>query len=382
MFIDRQDINSIQYYEKMLATVGSLSRLFSDSDEPYLVYRAVENLFCRSFKADNLSRADTSVDAAKQNLGIGIKTFLYKGGRSYEKIAEFNKELDLFNNLHAEEKVSKIAELRNERINFTQRNYRLQDMIYHCVTRKPNRISVYEYPMNRISVDRIRSIQIEKNSIRFRDNNSSYSFNISKSTLFRQFISDISLLDIDVQIIPDPFKALDSMIEGPSIRSILTPMTKTEHIFLPLYSYVHGSKYVPEKSGLNQWNASGRPRNPNEIYVPIPRLIHQKYPQFFPERDTSFKLILPNKSVLIAKVCQDNSKALMTNPNSALGEWLLGDVLNLKELELLTYRYLETLGVDSVVIYKESMHRYSIDFAKIGAFEEFTGRSLEPISDE
>ena len=382
MFIDRQDTNSIQYYRKMLAAVGSLSRLFSDSNEPYLVYRAVENLFCRSFNADNLSRSDTSVDAAKQNLGIGIKTFLYKGGRSYEKIAEFNKELDLFNNLHTEEKVSKIAELRNERINFTQRNYGLQDMIYHCVTRKPNRISVYEYPMNHINVDRIRSIEVKKNSIRFRDNNSSYSFNISKSTLFRQFISDISLLDIDVQIIPDPFEALDSMIEGPSIRSILTPLTETEHIFLPLYSYAHGNKCVPERSGLNQWNARGRPRDPNEIYIRIPAVIHERFPGFFPGRDTPFSLTLPNKNVLIAKVCQDNSKALMTNPNSALGEWLLRDVLNLRELQLLTYKHLEALGVDSVVVNKEGELHYSIDFTAIGTYEEFMHGASEPLFDD
>ena len=32
---------------------------------------------------------------------------------------------------------------------------------------------------------------------------------------------------------------------------------------------------------------------------------------------------IPNGSYLRAKVCQDGNKALMTNPNSNLGKWLL-----------------------------------------------------------
>src|SRR5450830_1205555 len=98
------------------------------------------------------------------------------------------------------------------------------------------------------------------------------------------------------------------------------------------------------KSSLNQWNASGRPRNNNEIYIRIPKLIHEKFSKFFPSRYKEFKLILPNKKELSAKICQDNGKALMSNPNSALGQWLLRDVLNLKMGELLTYEKLEDIG--------------------------------------
>ena len=61
----------------------------------------------------------------------------------------------------------------------------------------------------------------------------------------------------------------------------------------------------------------------------------------------------------------------MTNPNTDLGEWILRQVMNLNEGEILTYARLEELGIDSVVIYKEENNMYSIDFTKIGSYDEF-----------
>jgi len=65
-----------KYYEKMLGIVGSLSRLFSESDTPYLDSRVAENLYCKSFNAENKGRDDSSVDAVYEKTGIGIKTFM------------------------------------------------------------------------------------------------------------------------------------------------------------------------------------------------------------------------------------------------------------------------------------------------------------------
>lgn len=45
--------------------------------------------------------------------------------------------------------------------------------------------------------------------------------------------------------------------------------------------------------------------------------------------------------------------------------------MNLNEGEILTYARLEELGIDSVVIYKEENNMYSIDFTKIGSYDEF-----------
>ena len=61
----------------------------------------------------------------------------------------------------------------------------------------------------------------------------------------------------------------------------------------------------------------------------------------------------------------------MTNPNTALGEWILRQVMKLNEGEILTYGRLEELGIDSVVIYKEGSNTYSINFTKIGSYDEF-----------
>ena len=128
-------------------------------------------------------------------------------------------------------------------------------------------------------------------------------------------------------------------------------------MILPLYGIKKKSKYVFEKSGLNQWNANGRKRDYGEIYIPIPAVLHRKYPEFFPRRDEEFSLQIPTGEIFSAKVCQENSKALMTNPNKALSEWLLRKVLQLNEGELATMEKLDKLGFDSVIITKSDKYK-------------------------
>ena len=128
---------------------------------------------------------------------------------------------------------------------------------------------------------------------------------------------------------------------------------------------------VFEKSGLNQWNAGGRARHSDEVYIPIPSEIHKNFQGFFPNRDTPFSLKLPNGNIMQSKVCQDNNKALMSYSNRELGKWILRDILKLKEGELLTYEKLQILGIDSVRIDKISNSEFEINFAKIGSYEQF-----------
>ena len=66
MFLKNQKPDQRFYYGKMLNALGGLSRLFSENNSPYLVPRLTENLFCKSFDAKNLSRADVSADATKE----------------------------------------------------------------------------------------------------------------------------------------------------------------------------------------------------------------------------------------------------------------------------------------------------------------------------
>lgn len=124
-------------------------------------------------------------------------------------------------------------------------------------------------------------------------------------------------------------------------------------------------------SGLNQWNALGRKRDFGEVYIPIPAEIHRQFPNFFPERDKLFELKIPTGEVFSAKVCQDNSKALMTNPNKALSDWLLRKVFQVKEGELLTIEKMNELGFDSVIICKDEKGNYNIDKAKLDSYEQF-----------
>lgn len=375
MFLTDQNEKQIGYYREMLQTIGSLSRLFSESNEPYIAYRIAENLFCKSFEAENLSRTDCSADASKNAVGIGIKTFLEKNGSTMQKVAEFNSDHNLFSGLDTSQKLAKIAELRNKRLETTQRIFGLESLIYHCVTRKENGILVYETPMNLVDVENIGKIDDRGNVIGFSDSLNEYSFNIAKSTLYKRFNTENVALDLPVKIIDDPFSTLEKMFQVVESTISFAPIRKQQHVFLPLYSTKSGRKVVPEKSGLNQWNASGRTRDPNEVYIPIPAWIHEAYPDFFPNRDEPFTLMLPNGEKMNAKVCQDGSKALMSNPNSALGEWLLRSVLNLKIHELLTYQKLEEIGLDSVVIYKTESGEYDIDFTNIGSYEQFRNKN-------
>lgn len=372
MFLERQSQNQVGYYERLLKAVGSLSNLFSESPEPYLASRATENLFCKAFEAQNLSRSDASADASKGKIGFGIKTFLEGNGRTMQKVAEFNSDHLMFGALPPEDKVRKIAELRNERIVTTKRIFGLDDLIYHCITRKVGKILVYETPAPLIDINSIKDVKVTARgaTIQFSDSNAEYSFNNSKSTLYKRFITpDQVLLDVPVRILTDPFSAVEKLISEAGL--IFAPVKVLPHVFLPLYSMRGGVKRVPEKSGLNQWNAAGRPRDPNEIYIPIPAWVHRKFDGFFPPRDGAFELTLPDGTTMSAKVCQDNSKALMSNPNSALGKWLLRDVLNLKEKELLNYDKLQTIGLDTVVIYKIDNEHFDIDFTRVGSYEKF-----------
>lgn len=359
-------------YKEMLKAVGSLSRLSSESDVPYLGYRSVENMFCIAFDADNLSRSDCSVDASKDDIGVGIKTFRNANGRSLQKIAEFNRDSESYIKESPKEKIEIISRLRNERLESTKRIHGLTSLIYHCVVRDEGRIKVFECPMDKIDINRIKGItKSSKNVITFEDGINEYSFNISKSTLYKRFVTDDFPLDLDIKvdILEDPYLAITDILSN-SKMGYKEPKVSAKHVFLPLFSD-RGERHVPERSGLNQWNGKGRDRNPNEIYIPIPRWIHNVFPDFFPKRDKSFDLLLPDGSIINSKVCQDGGKALMSNPNSALGDWLLRTVMDLEERELLEYERLEELGIDSVVIYKESDDTYAVNFREIGSYDIF-----------
>ena len=390
-FYDKQSQDNILYYNKMLEIMGSLSNLFSESDKPYIDSRVAENVFCMCLEAKNLARADCSADAQKNKVGIGIKTWV--SSNAMQKIAEFNRLKKEYDGLSGEALADKIAEFRNARITFTMRTYSINEMIYHCIVRDSGKIIIKESLMEPINRNEIRIIGGKDHITKFTDGNNEYSFNASKSVLMKRFDNMKTLKTIPVAIISNPYEILETTFlkstEFPLLvaeqnqniekYSISQNKIKDPHLFLRLYSYkrIDGEKYVPEKSGLNQWNADGRRRNPNEVYISISPEDHRKTPNFFPGRDIPFQLELPNGEIIAAKVCQDGEKALMSNPNKLLGKWLLREVFNLKENELVTYDMFERVGVDSVFVQKKKPNFYTIDFAKIGSYEEFMGGEEE-----
>jgi len=362
--------HGMPYYKKMLSLLGSLSSIFSNNTIPYLNYRVAENLFCKAFNAINLSRSDLSADAKIENFGIGIKTFIEKKGKSFEKIAEFNKDNQLFKNLKPSDLIRKVSELRNERLEATKAIYGIRTLLYHCIIRRKGEISVFECEMDAINIPKIHNLKIKRNIIYFDDDKNKYHFNISKSTLYKLFITEKPILNVGVKIIADPFEVLEKKfadLTGIYFADVL----KSPFVILPLYSTTKGRKIVYSRSGLNQWHAGGRKRDLGEVYMPIPIWIHKRFPGFFPKRYVPFKLILPNGNILKAAVCQDNAKALMTDPNKALGEWLLRGVLKLKDGELLTYKKLQKIGLDSVKIEKKSENEFIIDFRPTETYEKF-----------
>lgn len=369
-------------YKELLKVVGSLSKLFSDNTIPYLYYRVAENIFCKAFNALNLARDDSAFDALllqeSEKLGVGLKTFTFKGTTKLEKIAEFNKISTEFITINNKVDLArKLAMYRNERINVAHRTYETTGAVYHLVARSEGLFKLFETDYDLIDIDNIKRIKETNTGLTFDDDKHEYSFNRSKSTLFRRFdLPSDKVSIIDINILDEPLSLLRELLDkiDKDKVSIIDNNSQNEtFVILPLFSF-KGSKHVPERSGINQWNANGRKRDINEVYIPVPIEIHKFFPNFFPSRDCPFTLKTPTGEELTAKICQENNKALMTNPNKAIADWLLRKVLNLEEGQPATLELLKKANCDSVKIRKISDKIYSITPAPYEAYETFVNQ--------
>ncbi|TQR34597.1 restriction endonuclease [Campylobacter sp. MIT 99-7217] len=362
-------------YLESISVMASLSRLFSKNNTPFLHYRVMENLFCSCFNAKNLSRSDTAFDAQIGDLGVGLKTFICQKDSSIEKIAEFNKDSKNLQNISDEDLAFELARLRNDRIELANNIYGIKDSIYHIIARQDNKLLFFESDYDKIDISNIRDIKATKASISFKDSTNEYHFNRSKSVLQRKFHIPKKYFSINIEIIENPFDILLSLKDLIlNANKAKKQVAGVDFVILPLYSTKGETKKVPLRSGLNQWNAGGRRRSYGEVYIPIPTFIHKHCPKFFPPRDIPFTLKTPNNEILNVKLCQDNSKALMSNPNTALSNWLLKTALNLQEKEVATYTHMQNLGFDSVIITKDSKDssaEFSIDIMPLDSYENF-----------
>ena len=388
-------------YKKLLQAVGSMSGLFSDNDSPYIDSRFVEKLYIYSSKARDLTREDKSFDAIiKDDIGVGIKTFTTSSLKSSksEKVAEFAKDATsgAFINLNLEEIAYKSSVLRNKRVQSDANEYGvdLEKSIYHCLIRTPGLAMVHEEPYPLININSIKPTDKQGKLINkfkktghsyFTDGSANYSYNISKNVLFKRF--DLMKFDnsphIKIKIYNDIFSRI--------LNWMKTDLTVTKQkqkvkkfVVLPLYGYKNGNKFLFPGSGLNQWNAGGRKRKFGEAYISVPAIIHKKFPGFFPKKDQKFKLVLPNNKKISAKICQQNDKALMSDPNEDLCDWLYtmidGSLTNSKKRQktknIFTYSDLSSIGKDSVKITKISAKQFHLSTMPIDSYEEFINDEL------
>ncbi len=359
-------VEANKQYPSMLALMASLSNLFSESSTPFIHYRITENLFCKYIGAENLSRTDTAYDAKWNDIGVGIKTFILNNDSSTQKIAEFNALSSVLSRLNGLELAYKLADFRNDRMEVANGLYGIKQSLYHIIGRSEGILRVFNTPYELIDKEKISILKNNDKGIHFTDGKNHYSFQKSKSVLLKEFILPKKSLEIKVNIAKDPFTMLEQLLGDAYAFKIEKPQ---DSIILPLFSKRGENKYVPEKSGLNQWNAGGRVRDENEVYIPIPASVHRKYPNFFPGRDTIFTLHLPDGSSMNAKLCQQGCKALMSNPNKALGQWILRKVLHKKPDTIVTYADLEIAGFDSLIITKNDFQNYSVSVCRDNSFE-------------
>ena len=359
---------------------------------------------------------------------------------SYQKVMQLKRYKDdiMAQEHNPYDMVYVISSIKNERMKSDYNRLGLDENsnIYHYITRDAGSLVIQECTYPLIELDKITNVNRTDSSITWTDRVKNYKFTFGDSQIWQYFgdSRDSTILDkITVEIMEDPFtflvKAYESL--GPSSsemgRKILSkafmssgndtiafPLDKdaSDNIvecFLPLYSF--RSKEVEQKSGLNAWNAAPKnPLNPtprplNEVYIPIPREFHNKYPDFFVKNifefekmqseyngvkkfkpEIRFTLVLPNGREIPALVTQDQHKGLQSgsldeiDPNtgklfgqSALGQWLLVDVLGLDERIPVTREWLAKKGIDSVRLWhkKGDYRRIYIDVAPYNSFENF-----------
>lgn len=394
-------------YAQDLQLVGSLSRLFSSSEIPFIQYRTAEILFSNLAGGQNIAGEDNSFDAITgKGTPVGVKTFVAGKNAKHkkEKIAEFSQEnIKLIQNLDFEDAVKEIAKWRNLRVlsDTKQKGLDINKAIYHCLVRRPGEIFIHEEPYPLIKEDKIFPLtssgaKADKfTGLHFSDGENSYTFLKSKSTLTKkfEFSKGFNSKSIPIEILEDPITALQGLLKkSPRIwtpDSINEEVERSDliagkdYVVLPLYSNTKKlGKKVYESSGINQWNAKGRVRSFGEAYIPIQSLIHKNKntKNFFPSKDTKFQLSLPNKALLSAKICQAGGKALMSDPNTALGNYLFSVIdaggHHKKSLMVFTYKDLLEIGKDSVVIYKDGPLKYRLEFSNIGSYEEFLDKVL------
>lgn len=408
-------------YADLIKAIGSLSGLFGEGTNANIHYRTVEGLFVHTTNAKDLTRKDRVFDAIvgrNFDIGVGIKTFALANSSAtskIEKVQELTKVAGRgeLRRLSPKKLVHKVAEIRNKTIrsDCIQFGIDISKSIYHCLIRVGDAAYIHEEAYPIIQVDHLaptnsngkKRIGWERtnfsSTLHFTDGQHQYSFHTSKNTLSMRFnFPDLlNAKRLVMPRIPNIWDVLDAqkllMVLKSSkanqnnfslVGGVFDGRPGIDFVVLPLYSNKSGTKRIEEKSGINFWNAGGRRRKYGEAYIPVPQMIHNVAPRFFPKRGTYFSLRLPDERTLVrAGLFQEGGKALMSERNNELCRWLyrvldpdMDDNLFDRPPQRRPFIYtdLMQIGSDCVIISKirqTSDNLYSLQLGKIGDFERF-----------
>lgn len=423
-------------YIKFLQVYGALSNLFRQKQGdmiPYLDSKFQETVFAKIFNSQNADIGNTPHDVVSvfgsDRIGIGLKTWM-NSKPSFQKVMQLkryqNEITAVLNSKDDEALAYKISEIKNERMKSDYERLGLSEEknIYHYVTRDEGRFVINECAYPLIDLNNLKKFNLTPTAFSWTDGHKDYKYTFGDCQIHQKFDSSkkdtLLLHKFDVKIIEDPFAfLLNAYLE--LIENVKEAEVEIEEAYLPLYSYQ--SKEVGEKSGLNAWNgASKNPKYPdklrplNEVYIPVPIEFHRKKPDFFTKNiftiiderkklkgvknkekpEIRFKLQLPNGKSIPVLLTGDNLKNFQSGDKNesdeygkkygqnALGQWLLVDVLGLKERKKVTREWLIKKGTDSVRLWrnKDDYSIINIDFAPIGAFEAFMNNEPIPQEDE
>ena len=407
-----------ELYIKYLQAYGELTGLFQqkeNSNIPYLDSKFQETIYGKVFHSQNADIGNTPHDivsmVGSERVGIGLKTWM-NSRPSYQKVMQLKAyKADIDNvSTDAYDMVYIISQIKNERLrqDYERLGLRSDKNIYHYVTRDSGKFTIYETSYPEVDVRKIHNIVPGQKSIEWSDGLKEYKYTFGDSQIWMHFSPNrtdtVKLAEFPVSIADDPFTLLLQIHES-FVAGVVGDVGETTDVvvaYLPLYSYRSGE--VEKKSGLNAWNGSskvkgsGRPRPLGEVYVPVPMEFHRHAPDFFcpnifdnirNKKPVEFDIVLPNGLEMPGRLTGDNLKNFQSGSNdptkrkpdgsrwgqSDLGNWLLVDVLGLRDRELVTRDWLIKRGVDSIKLWHKvgDYSRIYLDFAEIGSFDRYMG---------
>ena len=415
-------VDSFQWvaYKNAMEKISLLTPLFSDGETAYIPYRFVERLFAKCANATNIAQSNAVFDTRlASGSGVGVKTFVMNtsANSKFEKVQEFTKRAGRtkLNSLPKKQIMEQVSIYRNASIISDSYEYEidLTSSIYHCFIRKPGKGLVLEEKYELIDFDSLSPCDKSGNDLSkfdessrdffFTDHKNVYSYSKSKSVLMKRFqlVPENCKIEFELPMDPEiwslyysgistsmglvsnPLDLIgqDEEIEDVDVKLHFATPGK-DFVVLPLYATRYKIRTVSSRSGINQWNARGRARKFGEAYIPIPKAVRKSFPDFFPSRFTKFDLNIPgSQNPISVQICQDDGKALMSDPNIDLCGWVykvidpnfvLSDLGTYIERKPFTYEDLLKVGKDCVIVSKDSNSlQYEISFGPIGGYEDF-----------